>query len=562
MSLGACVLCIEDEPSLRRDLVDELRDAGYRVIEAADGLQGYDMLEREQPDLVLCDISMPGMNGLELLQKLRGSQLANAQVPFVFLTAHGQKHELIRGHDLGADDYLVKPVDFDLLLSLLRSRLRGVRRARHDLYSELQLALEQVDTLSRASLAERSDPRIDLDTVLEQAVAPVELLLAVSTERGFGSSDHAQAEAANALLAALPPAEALADPRCYRLPSGALAVVLMRPASVAPGGADEATRLLRLQAMATSLQKTVVLAPLVPGTGVSISGFVDEAMMALHQAVRDRISELLVLTPSASDRLRLERHIEASLVKAIERGELFLQYEPKVRLADRQVLGVEALVRWRCPDFGLIAPGLFIPLIERSGQIGLLTDWVLDEALRELAVLRQQNQPLLMAVNISASDLKGNLPARIDAALERHGVPPSSLEVEITETAVIRDIERAADVMAQLRQRGVRVSIDDFGTGHASLTYLRTFPIDSIKIDRLFVQHIDAQPVDQAIVRGVLSLAQSLGLRVVAEGVEDRSQLDRLRELGCEQAQGYYFSRPMTAVQLEHYLRNDADGAD
>ena len=167
-----------------------------------------------------------------------------------------------------------------------------------------------------------------------------------------------------------------------------------------------------------------------------------------------------------------------------------------------------------------------------------------------------------MAVNISASDLKGNLPARIDAALERHGVPPSSLEVEITETAVIRDIERAADVMAQLRQRGVRVSIDDFGTGHASLTYLRTFPIDSIKIDRLFVQHIDAQPVDQAIVRGVLSLAQSLGLRVVAEGVEDRSQLDRLRELGCEQAQGYYFSRPMTAVQLEHYLRNDADGAD
>ena len=225
--------------------------------------------------------------------------------------------------------------------------------------------------------------------MLEHAVAPVELLLAVSTERGFGSSDHAQAEAANALLAALPPAEALADPRCYRLPSGALAVVLMRPASVAPGGADEATRLLRLQAMATSLQKTVVLAPLVPGTGVSISGFVDEAMMALHQAVRDRISELLVLTPSASDRLRLERHIEASLVQAIERGELFLQYEPKVRLADRQVLGVEALVRWAHSELGSIPPARFVPLAEASGLITELGAHVLTVACSQVGSWRR-----------------------------------------------------------------------------------------------------------------------------------------------------------------------------
>ena len=256
------------------------------------------------------------------------------------------------------------------------------------------------------------------------------------------------------------------------------------------------------------------------------------------------------------NRLSLERELR----RAIERGELVLDYQPIVGMPG-QVVGVEALIRWQHPLRGLTSPDIFLPLAEETGLIIPIGDWVLRTACAQAALWQRFRLPeFRIAVNISAVQFRSRkFLESVRDALASSGLPPSALELEITESIVMYDVDAAIETMRSIKDIGVALSVDDFGTGYSSLSYLKQFPIDTLKIDRSFVCGLPANRDDGAIVQAVLTLARNMGLRVVAEGVETNEQVAYLRSLECGQLQGYYFSRPLAAAAMERWILADIE---
>ncbi|WP_377828882.1 putative bifunctional diguanylate cyclase/phosphodiesterase [Bradyrhizobium lupini] len=239
--------------------------------------------------------------------------------------------------------------------------------------------------------------------------------------------------------------------------------------------------------------------------------------------------------------LRERRALEHDLRFAVDRGELYLDYQPQQH-RDGRIIGYEALVRWRHPDRGIVPPGEFIPVAERSGSIAQIDDWVLVEACREAA---SWDRPFRIAVNVSAAQFRReNLDAQVRMALRETGLEPSRLELEITEGVLIEDVSRAKKAMQSLKSLGILIALDDFRTGYSSLSYVEAFPLDRIKIDRSFVASLGQSERSLAIVRAIIGLAHGLGVPVLAEGIETRVQMSLLIEEGCDEMQGYLIGRP------------------
>jgi len=248
--------------------------------------------------------------------------------------------------------------------------------------------------------------------------------------------------------------------------------------------------------------------------------------------------------------------LEKNLRKALERGEFVLHYQPKVDIRTGAVTGMEALVRWVRDDGTIVPPQDFIPVAEKTGLIVALGEFVLREACRQMHAWQKRFGRLKMAVNISARQFQPGLPDTVASALADAGLDPGLLELEITETTMMRDLALTVSVLERLTTGGIAVAIDDFGTGHSSLYYLKTFPISSIRIDRSFVRDIPNDETDATIVTTVVSMGRNLGIGIVAEGVETEAQLDFLRSLECPEVQGYYFSKPLPPHAFEAWMEN------
>lgn len=300
-----------------------------------------------------------------------------------------------------------------------------------------------------------------------------------------------------------------------------------------------------------------------PEDGDDVDALLKNADTALHAAKaagRDsyRFFEA-EMNSVIGERLRLEHDLR----QALARRELFLDYQPQYDAGDGRMLGVEALLRWRHPQHGLISPASFIPIAEETGLIVSIGEWVLDEACRQNAAwLAGGCGPLVVAVNLSALQItQPGLSATVSAALSRHALPPALLELEITESVLMRDTDRALKVLSELRQIGIKVSIDDFGTGYSSLNYLKRLPLDKLKIDRSFIRDLPRDTNDVAITQAIIAISSKLGLAVIAEGVETREQYEFLRNNGCNQIQGFYFSRPRPPAEIIDEFRSGASGA-
>jgi diguanylate cyclase len=249
---------------------------------------------------------------------------------------------------------------------------------------------------------------------------------------------------------------------------------------------------------------------------------------------------------------------------AAQRGELRLHYQPKLNLSDNRIVGAEALVRWQHPDLGLLPPGRFIPMAEELGLIGSIGQWVIERACHEAAGWAPQGLgELKISVNVAKPQfLSGDLCAVLRQALFASGLPARQLVLEITETMLMDNVQDALALMHELKALGVTLSIDDFGTGYSSLSYLKRLPLDELKVDRSFVTDLPGRHADAAIVRAVIDLGHSLGMSVTAEGVETTAQLECLSQLGCDQYQGFLFSKPLPASQFtELVLREPAPAA-
>ena len=255
--------------------------------------------------------------------------------------------------------------------------------------------------------------------------------------------------------------------------------------------------------------------------------------------------------------------IRQDLRRALEQQQFALYYQPQLDLRTRRVIGLEALIRWRHPEKGLVSPAAFIPVAEESGLIVPMGDWVIAEAARQVVAWRREGLQLgTVAVNLSALQFRrGNLESVVSQALAQSGLPAKQLELELTESVLISDSDSVEARLSALKALGVKVSIDDFGTGYSSLAYLRRFSVDKLKIDQSFIRDLDRHPDDVGIVRAIIQMAASMGLKTIAEGVETESSAALLTELGCDEVQGYLFARPMPADELAAWLRARADAA-
>lgn len=275
---------------------------------------------------------------------------------------------------------------------------------------------------------------------------------------------------------------------------------------------------------------------------------IQNAELALRSAKANR-PQVQFYSRRMSEETRARSALRHDLVKALRAGEFFLNYQPQVDLVTGAISGLEALVRWHSPTRGIVSPGDFIPVAEESGLIVDLGAWVIDEVCRQLAAWQRQGIPgLRVAINISTVQVRhGQLLTDVEESVTRHGLSACSLEFELTESVLLNQSAQAARELTSLHAMGINWAVDDFGTGYSSLEYLRTFPIDKLKIDRSFISGMIDDDNDMAIVRSVIGLAKNLNLRVIAEGVETPEQVALLRDFGCDEIQGYVFSRPVAA---------------
>ena len=260
---------------------------------------------------------------------------------------------------------------------------------------------------------------------------------------------------------------------------------------------------------------------------------------------------------SVDTEMRRRRELEKDLRDALIRNQFYLVYQPQISYRDHRVVGVEALIRWQHPEHGMVPPDLFIPLAEQNGTIIAIGEWVLDQACKQLREWHDQGfSDLRMAVNLSTVQLHhAELPRVVNNLLQMYRLPPRSLELEVTETGLMEDISTAAQHLLSLRRSGALIAIDDFGTGYSSLSYLKSLPLDKIKIDKSFVQDLLDDDDDATIVRAIIQLGKSLGMQVIAEGVETVEQEAYIISEGCHEGQGYHYSKPLPARELGVYLK-------
>lgn len=296
---------------------------------------------------------------------------------------------------------------------------------------------------------------------------------------------------------------------------------------------------------------------LYPNDGKDVDTLFKSADAAMYLAKQNGRNNYRFFTPEIQSRSARILSLENALRYAHSRGELSLHYQPQVSLSDGKIVGVEALLRWHHPEFGMISPVEFIPIAEESGQMLLLGEWVMRTAASRMKQWINMGFPAMsVAVNLSAVQFHhANLSKLVFNIIDEVKLPPWFFEIELTESAAAQNPIHAIETMNELHERGIRLSIDDFGTGYSSLSYLKRFKVYKLKIDQSFIRDISVDPEDREIVKTIIALGKSLGFKTIAEGVETKEQLDFLKENGCDEAQGYYFSKPLNVDDIEALLR-------
>lgn len=301
-----------------------------------------------------------------------------------------------------------------------------------------------------------------------------------------------------------------------------------------------------------------------PFDGSQVDQLWENASTAMYLARRQAHNNYQFFGADMKAQLQERLTLENELRHALTRNEIHLHYQPRVELHHNQIVGVEALVRWQHPELGFVSPVKFIPIAEANGLIVPIGEWVLRTACTQNRIWQEAGlPPIRMAVNLSARQFEqSDLVERINQILEETGMDVAYLELEVTESLFVDNIQNTINILQQFRDRGITLALDDFGTGYSSLNYLRHFPIDTLKIDRSFVRDVVADPHNAAVTNAIISLAKSLELKITAEGVETQDQFEYIKSQGCNEIQGYYFSRPVPADALARLLQTGVTGSE
>ncbi|KAM3099153.1 putative bifunctional diguanylate cyclase/phosphodiesterase [Phormidesmis sp. 146-35] len=564
----ATILVIEDEDIILDNLLEILELEGFQSIGAEHGAAGIAKAKAYRPDIILCDIRMPELDGYGVLEGLRQDP-DTATIPVIFLSAKGDRSDVRRGMNLGADDYLTKPCAIADLLEAIQSRLKK-KAVLLQTYSQSSHSFLQsiAHTDSLTNLPSRFLLHQHLQRAMEQSNQEQSIaVLCVNVNRfrtinatyGHGIGDELLQTIGQRLQKTVQSASLIA-----RMGADEFGVVL--------------TSVLDQQAVADVAQLILTAVTSL----YSLKGHEIRVQVSIGVALHSRhakSSEELVLRAETArrwcqkqgqssymfynltmDAVEAERRlIESDLGKALEQSEFQLYYQPQVNLMTGQIVGVESLIRWCHPQRGMIPPNAFIPVAEEMGLIIPIGEWVLRTACLQAQQWQQMSlQPLQVSVNLSMRQFQqADLAQRVAQILQETGLAPELLVLELTETCLMKDVNSTIKTLRSLKKIGVEISIDDFGTGYSSLNYLNHLPIDTLKMDQTFVREATVNRGAAAISTAIMAMAQSLKLEVIAEGVETHKQLLFLREIGCQAMQGFLYSPPLPADELQPLLRTD-----
>lgn len=555
------VLIADDDEINLLLLRETLEGAGFEVVAASDGAEALNLAALDRFDAALLDVQMPNVDGHEVCRRLRAAE-ATRHLPIVMITGRDDPASIEKTYEAGATDFIAKPVNWTLiphrLIYILRNADRD-RRMRELAYFDPGTGLPNrqacIDAAAEALRRAPESPARSGVALLQIEVAGVRR---VAETFGNEMGDQVMLAIARHL-----PAKLTAQVHsAFQLEVARTAAEEFTVLVVGPEVGQLAREIsewllhwfgdpIRVTENEFFLRPTIGVA-IYPEHGADAETLLMHAAMARYHAQTGGATEQVVYAESMSNRARERMRLDVELRRAIRDEQLMLYFQPKVRASDGSLAGVEALLRWFHPDLGEISPGRFIPIAEESGLILDIDAWTMRAACRQLKNWERSGFTTTMAVNVSGKHFLYGDPAHVvEREIAANRVQPGKLIVEITESVLLRDAARVRRGLDAVRELGCRVAVDDFGTGYSSLAYLRGFPVDMLKVDRVFVQRVHSDPVDAAICLAVLTLARSLGLGVTAEGVELEDQLRWLREHGCDEIQGFLIAKALPALEVE-----------
>lgn len=563
------ILVIEDEQPIRANIIKILKFKGYQGIGAADGTAGVKMAKAYNPDLILCDIMMPGLDGYEVLNILSKDPEV-ATIPFIFLTAKSDRSDMRQGMNLGADDYITKPFTSKELIEAISARLEKQATTIQPYLDRMKQAAESLSKVAYYDQLTNLPNRIWLRHQLQEAISQakkkqglvaiyvlnMDRFREINASLGYATGDLAIQAVAERLSQCVGPQDTVA-----RLSGDEFSILL-----------TQMDLKENVEALAEVILETLGEPYELSDRKVSIQTSIGIALYPDHSSNPDRLlvhadtarrwcrqlggGSYEFYSPQMDAQKEERRLLEIDLGTALSKSEFELYYQPQCDIMTGQIVGMEALLRWCHGQRGMVSPSQFIPVAEETGLIISIGEWVLQRACDQAQTwYKSHGRPLQVSVNLSARQFQQeNLVETVALVLSETGLDPQLLALELTETSVMSDVKASISILQELKGMGIQISIDDFGTGYSSLNYLKSFPIDTLKIDRSFISQVTSNNQDAAIAKAIIGMAHSLQLKVIAEGVETAAQLAFLGQEGCHGIQGYFYSPPLPAAEFVQFL--------
>ncbi len=553
------IMIVDDEPIMLDIVQALLEDEGYENFVRVDkSAQAIEILKEKNPDMVLLDLDMPDVNGFEVLESIREIDEYRF-LPVIILTASEEAGSKLRALELGATDFLSKPVDSSELALRVRNTLSA---------KAYQDQVSNYDSLTglpnRALYIKRLDAEVERAKKNGDSLVLLDIGLEnfhhINKTLGHYTGDIILQMIAQRLQYAVRGSDVISTGR--RSP---------KVENIAHMGGDEFSIILygvdnveNSSAICKRILKVLTNEYLIeeselhlganigiavyPDDGDSGESLIKNASSAKDFAKKETQDSFRFYSSAMNEHAAAKLKLENDLRKAVDRIEFELYYQPQIDAKSNTIMGAECLLRWHHPENGFVSPEYFVPIAENMGLIVPIGNWVLHEACMQASHwVKNVNSELKVSVNVSARQFTDDgLKDAIVSALSISGLNPKNLILEITESMLMGDVEHNAKILNEIKSLGVSFSLDDFGTGYSSLSYLKKLPIDELKIDRSFLTDVPDSDDDNAIVKAIIALAHSLGQTVVAEGVENKEQLEFLKKLECDIIQGYYFSKPLT----------------
>jgi diguanylate cyclase (GGDEF)-like protein len=553
------VLLIEDNEADTRLLKELLYDAvpeKHIITSVTNSVDGLELLEEKYFDIVITDLNLPDTKNLDIISCI---QSVNRQIPIVVLSGQSDEELALEVVQMGAQDYLVKGQGDGHLINRVIDysieRKRGVQElsylANYDSLTGLANRMLFRERLDRALIrADRSS------TLVSLFVIDLDRFKNVNDTLGHDAGDHLLIQVAERLKSCTREGDTVS-----RLGGDEFTIVMedLKNVDDAILIADKVLDFMKKPFDINSHEIFVT-----PSIGITVYPLDDKdagnlfvnADSAMYQAKDSGRNCYRFYTADMNAHLLVRMNLESKLRRAIDKQEFILYYQPKFNIHSKELIGAEALIRWVDPDEGMISPAVFIPLAEETGLIAPITDWVLKEACQQNSQWQQQGyESIRIAVNLSPKQFNQvDIAKRIFNQIICSDLAPKYVELEITEGALVENVEKSNEILNELKNKGIHISIDDFGTGYSSLSYLKKFPLDTLKIDQSFVRDLMMDSDDAAIVSAIIAMAKSLRFNVIAEGVETAEQLNYLAAHGCHEVQGYFLGKPVPAEEFVKYM--------